>query len=105
MAKYVDVEVLMQDLDGCINELKAHGRELGVYEWLLGYTGVVLPADVQEVKHGKWMLVSDDDQYEGWYFCSRCKEEYFSSSGDEIMLPNFCPNCGAKMDGEDGEEN
>lgn len=98
MAKYVDVEVLMQDLDGCINELKAHGRELGVYEWLLGYTGVVLPADVQEVKHGKWIL-QDDNKY------AKCSECGVIRNIESQLGWNYCPNCGAKMDVEDDEQN
>lgn len=55
-------------------------------------------------RHGEWKRVSDDDQDEGWYFCSECKEKYFNPAGDDYyMLPNFCLNCGAKMDGKDAK--
>ena len=54
-------------------------------------------ADVQEVKHGQWLQVSDDDQYEGSYICSECNtEEVFF---DESSFFNYCPHCGTKMDG------
>ena len=75
-------------------------------KWALGSDGAVAmeivagapAADVAPIRHGEWKRVSDDDQDEGWYFCSECKEEYFNPAGDDYyMLPNFCPNCGAKM--------
>ena len=48
-------------------------------------------ADVVEVKHGKWI-----HDYNNVYGCSECL-------GRETMSPkklkNYCPNCGAKMDG------
>lgn len=59
------------------------------------------PADICPEKHGVWVRVSDDDQDEGWFICSECKEEYFNPSDDNDLLPSFCPNCGTKMDGKD----
>lgn len=48
------------------------------------------------VKHGKWC----------GYLCSECNEyaDYFIS-GDFYFdeKPNFCPNCGARMDLKDGD--
>lgn len=50
-------------------------------------------ADVQPMKHGKWC----------GYLCSECNEyaDYFIS-GDFYFdeKPNFCPRCGARMDGD-----
>ena len=52
-------------------------------------------ADVAEVVHGRWLINSD-----GYYpYCSECKEE--PKSG---IMTNYCPNCGAKMDGKDDNE-
>lgn len=53
-------------------------------------------ADVVEVKHGKWIK----DPYRSYWECSLCngpapvdckKEKFYQSE--------FCPTCGAKMDG------
>jgi len=62
-------------------------------------------ADVQPVKHGKWEEVTD---YGGWgdthYRCSVCGEEWYLEDGkpkDNNM--NFCPRCGARMDGEQND--
>lgn len=56
-------------------------------------------ADVAEVRHGRWE--KDNDTAFFWK-CSECgaylfwrKEEYLLRDTDE---PNYCPNCGAKMD-------
>ena len=47
--------------------------------------------DVQPVKHGRWIINSD-----GYYpQCSECMNEPQSR-----IMTNFCPNCGARMDGD-----
>lgn len=63
-------------------------------------------ADVQEVKHGHWIAemrglyhginLLDDKQFKGlnMYSCSECDEKV-------IFKGNYCPNCGAKMDGKE----
>ena len=52
-------------------------------------------ADVVEVKHGRWELVTIK-YYPGQTvrvgYCQKCNEER--------PVDNFCPNCGARMDGE-----
>ena len=48
-------------------------------------------ADVAPVVHGRWVFGGD-----GCVICSKCNEE---ESNDNHR--NFCPNCGAKMDGGD----
>ena len=62
--------------------------------------------DVREVKHGKWM--------DGKYFrfvpkkgtqgfqtatCSRCNITQSVDTYQEKVMFNYCPYCGAKMDG------
>lgn len=49
-------------------------------------------ADVASVVHGRWVFGGD-----GCVICSECNEE---ESNDNHR--NYCPNCGAKMDGGDG---
>ena len=44
-------------------------------------------ADVQPVRHGRWIVSSD-----GYYpYCSECKER------PEGKTTKYCPNCGAMM--------
>lgn len=59
-------------------------------------------ADVQPVKHGKWEEI---EEYGGWgdthYRCSVCGEEWYLEDGTpQQNNMNFCPRCGARMDGD-----
>ena len=64
-------------------------------------------ADVVEVKHGEWLTAyeyalklgaTDEVQLDAvkndkwWKFCSLCEQQ-------TRFEHNYCPNCGAKMDG------
>ena len=58
-----------------------------------------LPADVQPVQHGRWIL-EDKDYVDDTYICSACGYEFIITAGDlESNELNYCPRCGAKMDG------
>ena len=51
---------------------------------------------VAPVKHGHWINI--DAKFENMYVahqCSICKSEFLGDAS------NFCPRCGAKMDGDD----
>ena len=78
-------------------------------------------ADVAEVRHGEWL----EDEYNETTYCSECKEEalynstfelQFDYDWEENLVPcgyeehkeyirtKYCPNCGAKMDGDTNDE-
>ena len=63
-------------------------------------------ADVEPVRHGRWVCVEAEPEK---VWCDYCKTDYRSSdllnigADDEKVI--FCLNCGAKMDGGDGNEN
>ena len=50
-------------------------------------------ADVAEVRHGRWIASHDE-----FCTCSLCKYPVYAAWN----ATNYCPNCGAKMDGGDG---
>ena len=56
-------------------------------------------ADIQPVRHGTW--ISEDEYYvDDTYICSLCGYEFIITDGDlESNELNYCPRCGAKMDG------
>lgn len=65
-------------------------------------------ADVAPIKHGQWEWFDEDigtpitghEREWGWR-CSRCKHELPDDYDDPDYRPmlDYCPYCGAKMDG------
>ena len=63
-----------------------------------------LTADVQPIKLGRWIGITEYCKKNGYipsgmgiyYWCSECDKE-------EQKTSDFCPNCGARMDGEQNE--
>ena len=70
----------------------------------VGDIDIIPRVDAVEVVHGSWLY----DSGSGKYFCSACDEYALSFKKDtiyggdlyEVCLTDYCPNCGAKMDGE-----
>lgn len=62
-------------------------------------------ADVQEVKHGKWIakkIIKESYNYGVPYEIFRCSEcLYMLSENGLVRRYNYCPHCGARMDGEE----
>lgn len=53
------------------------------------------------VRHARW--IKDCDFH---FRCSVCGDRWVISNGNPLNKAygwNFCPNCGARMDGEDGD--
>lgn len=98
MARYIDADALRTAL-----ELERIGTDFfcgyGFKRaiWHIKHTPT---ANVDEVKHGKWETIPDYSQALISYrhICSECKIVYkdIRSYGH-----NYCPNCGAKMDGKE----
>ena len=70
------------------------------------------PADVVEVRHGHWEFeVYDHMTWCTKAICSSCKQAIALNAdlsqdwGKRLFLRDnlFCPNCGAKMDGEENK--
>ena len=77
------------------NDIEEHIKKLGCIDF-------IARADVQEIKHGEWKLC-----YEDWRMqiagdeCSACGFQHY---GTCISHYHYCPNCGAKMDGDTNDE-
>ena len=65
--------------------------------------------DAEPVRHGRWETYTEHRQtndgreyLNGWYECSKCRTMY--PADYEHSCYKYCPNCGAKMDGETKDE-
>jgi hypothetical protein len=74
------------------DECKAarHGADLALFA-----IDDIPTADVVEVRHGEW---TKSNPYNRFMNCSVC------GFGQDHTTFKYCPNCGAKMDGEGREE-
>lgn len=54
--------------------------------------------DAVSVKHGEWITKGQD------IFCSVCGEESAYTWHGSSKFSNYCPNCGASMDGGKDDE-
>ncbi len=56
--------------------------------------------DAVLVVHGRWEVSTDEWFETDVYTCSKCRESYVLVEGTpKENLWHYCPNCGAKMDG------
>lgn len=56
-------------------------------------------ADVAPVVHGRWVLI-ETGYGAKIYECSECKDDDYWKHHFAGGFERFCPNCGARMDGE-----
>lgn len=80
------VEQILWERDMAINQLSDCGIPFGG------------KADVQAVRHGKWRRKHVGNGWDDWdaITCSECS--FYIHKPD--FVGNYCPNCGARMDGE-----
>lgn len=58
----------------------------------------VTSADVQPVKHGKWIRKESYGSRDNFYYCSECNRIINVVCGDSLSNYPYC-HCGARMDG------
>lgn len=60
--------------------------------------------DAEPVRHAVWKIRTDEYDCE-YMECSACGGVFYDGENDTIdMLYNYCPECGAKMDGDADEQ-
>ena len=114
MAEYIEREALqaalMRKRCGVANQRYTEGWN----DCLLRVKSMVSnahAADAAPVVHGVWIPVHESE-ISGWnpevagidpiggYICSACKNEAIYDCNDKFVLSDYCPNCGARMDGD-----
>lgn len=100
MAEYIDrLELIGIEKLLDTPALRSYEAASYIYDQMMYDIEQIPAADVAPVKHGKWIW--DTREVYPKPMCSRCGMEPWRKSNRTKDLPNFCPNCGAKMDWED----
>ena len=92
MTKYVDIDEVKEAVRMAECDADYDGRRFDA-EFIENALDFIPAADVATVVHGRKI---EDGDIGCFWLCSLCGE----------CLPygaNYCPNCGAKMDGGDGD--
>ena len=92
MDEYIKRETVIKHLDACMDTIWK--PEIVA---LKCFVEGIPAADVAPVRHGQW-VEKEKYTFGIMYDCSLCEDRIL----DNGHPWNYCPNCGAKMDGGDG---
>ena len=104
MAEYIEREALMRRIKEihCAECDSYHGVRCRAC-WVddtLDYIDSEPAADVAPVRHGRWIDAYPDIEPHPMFMYGICSECGFEQGIFKYL--SYCPNCGAKMDGCDG---
>ena len=108
MKRYIDADDLISECEEDIvdydEDLQKHFIVKAVpTEYIEAFPG----ADVEEVRHGKWVYIGDPNyaiQVGFLYECSCCKRHITVNYQFELKDYPYC-HCGAKMDEKENDNN
>ena len=94
-------EKLVETLRWTANEYKGSIMDEYDKDTMNAAADAIEALQAQLPKRGKW--VREMNVYdEPFYHCSACGECFDSNRDDTHGIFNYCPNCGAKMEVQDG---
>ncbi len=97
MAKYIEKEVAVKIAEKYgLTDGSVLGRHSGIADCIASEIATLPIADVAPVVHGKWEVIHVKNRWDKAR-CSACKRVFESYEWGS----NYCPVCGAKMDGVD----
>lgn len=115
MARYIDADELEELFREVIGAIAKRPEIMnGNLEHMVRASAMVIEmikdaptADVQEVRHGKWLVIENDEdelwQGGGHYECTACGYGFSFGGFFEMNTLPYCPHCGAKMEVPDEE--
>ena len=97
MAEYISREKAIELIQPRVKPSTVYGEGyLQAIEHASDMLALMPAADVQPVKHGRWIEVTPKHSR-----CSVCDATCLIAVYPISYNANFCPNCGARMDKED----
>lgn len=111
MAEYIEREAVIDEIEGATwyhiscqkNLVEGAACEADALYKATDIYNVIKSApiaDVQEIKHGEWIKMSNNPD-DGNYYCSECHNCIDIATGRETPIDRdffYCPHCGAKME-------
>lgn len=100
MPRYIDADKLGDEVDDTLNW--ETNNEYNMYSDIMDMIDYAPTEDVQPVVHAHWIpqYVSKRGLSD-FFTCSECDKSCFTYHKVKMCSNNFCPNCGARMDGDD----
>ena len=99
MDEYIEREALLCEIER--REALMVGDKLVSVDAMKSFIKNRPDADVAPVRHGRWVHEHISEGY-AWVMCSECEAVIHKILINKRL--NYCPNCGAKMDGGDSDE-
>ena len=115
MSRYIDADEALRMMRNSQQDNPCESPYKGIWhtahESCISCVDAQPTADVVEVRHGEWIDVQRPyttslgaEGKSPYRLCSKCKWEYpVVTVGQHLKKYTYCPNCGAKMDGERSE--
>lgn len=97
MAGYADIEKIEKLLVHGIDE---NGDAMVSLRDVRKAIAQAKTADVQEVRHGRWMYCGKVSGHDHMWQCSECLRSEFTKHKNDIKDYPYC-HCGARMDGKE----
>ena len=96
--------MLPKECPSDLRQRRAYLMTLHIHKIIREEIGKIPAADVEPVRHGRWIWHEETFEYE----CSDCHcrfdyEHTYELFDHGFQFANYCPKCGANMDGENAE--
>lgn len=100
MSRYIDAEKLIGKIRCLYPSIDCYCTSINAVP--IKDINNVPTADVQEVRYGRWRLNLLDNFKKVECTCTHCGWSFIDNSDSYVDISDFeyCPHCGAKMDGE-----
>lgn len=110
MDGYIERKKAIELIQPHVKPQTVYGEEyLQAIEHVTDILTLMPAADVQPVKHGKWIAENQDKKrsiysvnrgYADRFTCSNCNNYTYTYTLMKVCEYDYCPNCGARMDGD-----
>lgn len=102
MPRYIDEDRLYSNIEEKYKVAQGDARE--AYNDVLNTICEIPTADVQEVRHAKWIYCGHHEFHGHVFECSVCGRYLFTNSKEDVYWEYPYCHCGAKMESVEGLE-